>query len=279
MALAVTIRVFLLLQIVLSLANGKLLSMSHLYDNETITWGTFTQFQHKLVREGRLNENVSYYLSYDLRLNEHAGTHMDAPIHFSKGKWSVDQIPLENLIGEGIVVNMSAKASNDRNAQLTVRDLQIWEENNGRIPDDSLLFVFTGWCNFWPNYEMYMGTKSNDSTLYRFPGIDGDAAQWLVDNRKIKGVGIDTASIDYGKSTTYPSHRIFYRNNIYGLENVANVDKLPSKGATIYVMPMNIKRGSGAPTRIVADIRSYTNRIVPSVILFLLLSLAAISLM
>lgn len=227
--------------------------MSHLYDNETFTWGTLKQFQHSLVHDGKLNDDVPYFLVYDITLNEHSGTHIDAPAHFAKGKWSVDQIPPEKLVGKVIMVNITAKASEDRNAELTVADLEKWEKEHGRIPDDSVLLVLTGWGKYWRNYEKYFGTPLKNSSLYQFPGIHKNAAQWLVDNRKIKGVGIDTASIDSGQSNKPSCHQIFYAENIYGLENVANVDKLPAKGARIYVMPMNIKGGSGAPVRIFAS--------------------------
>ena len=144
--------------------------MSHVFDNTTIYWGTSTRFHHKLLHRGRFH-HIPYYSAFDIEAAEHGGTHIDAPIHFAEGKWSLDEIPPEKLVGQAIVVNISAKASKDRNAQLTIADLKKWEENNGRIPDDSILLVFTGWGKYWPDYKTYMGTNTKNSSLYRFPGM------------------------------------------------------------------------------------------------------------
>ena len=158
----------------LRLANSKWIDLSYAFDNETLYWGDSTRFQHKLVYEGPLtaanNVTIPYYLAFDFTAAEHGGTHMDAPIHFAKGKWSVDQIPIENLVGDAVVVNISAKSASDRNAQLTVDDLTKWEDEHGTIPDKSILFVFSDWGKYWPSYEKYFGTSTTNSSLYRFPG-------------------------------------------------------------------------------------------------------------
>ena len=239
----------------------QFIDLSYKFNNETLYWGTSTRFQHKLVYEGPLlANNVSYYSAYDYSGAEHGGTHMDAPIHFAEGKWSVDQIPPEKLVGEAVVVNISVKSAADRNARLTVDDLEKWESEHGAIPKGSILFVFNDWGKHWPSYEKYFGTATKIASLYRFPGIHEDAATWLVANRDINGVGIDTPSIDYGKSKSYPTHQILFKKNIFGLENVANLDKLPATGYIVYALPMNIEGGSGGPVRILATMKSTTNR-------------------
>ena len=166
---------FLCLFALFSLANCEWLDLSYPYNNKTLYWGTSTRFQHKLVYAGPIKEkNITlalYYSSYDLTTAEHGGTHIDAPIHFAQGAWAIDDIPAENLVGKAVVVNISAKAAKDRNAQLTTSDLHDWETEHGTIPDASILFVFTGWGQYWPDYEKYFGTSTTNSTLYRFPGI------------------------------------------------------------------------------------------------------------
>lgn len=258
MALLIVLPTFVSLLCGLTMVKSQWIDMSYVYDNTTISWGDATKFQHKVIVQGKVSNEIPYLSMFDIETAEHAGTHLDAPIHFSKGKWAVDQIPPEKFIGDAVVVNISVKASKDRNAVLTVDDLTKWEEENGAIPDDSILFVFTGWGKYWPDYEKYMGTATTNTSLYRFPGIHQNASQWLVDNRKVEGVGIDTASIDYGKSHNFISHQILFSKNIYGLENVANLDKLPSTGATIYAFPMKVGDGSGAPVRIMASINKKT---------------------
>lgn len=155
---------------VFTLASSEWIDLSHVFDNTTISWGSSTSFQHNVVHKGKLSDEIPYYSAFDITTAEHSGTHLDAPIHFAEGKWSVDQIPPEKLVGQAIVVSISAKASNDRDAQLTVADLQKWEMKHGRIPNDSILLVLTGWGKFWPNYEKYMGTSTKNTSLYRFPG-------------------------------------------------------------------------------------------------------------
>jgi kynurenine formamidase len=167
-----TIRLALLcLFSLLHLANCKWIDLSYTFNNETMYWGTSTRFQHKVVFEGQLSANITYYSAYDYSAAEHGGTHLDAPIHFSKGKWSVDDIPPEKLVGEAIVVNISVKSATNRNAQLTVDDLKKWEDEHGTIPKGSILFVFNDWGKHWPSYEKYFGTSTKNASLYSFPGI------------------------------------------------------------------------------------------------------------
>ena len=178
MALLLT-KIFKLLCVfeVLHHANCKWIDLSYTFNNETLHWGNTTRFQHKLVHEGPLPDpnNVSatvvpYFLLYDYGGSEHAGTHMDAPIHFAEGKWSVDEIPAENLVGDAVVVNISSKSAADRNTRLTVDDLKKWEDKHGAIPDGSILFVFSGWGKYWPSNRKYFGTSTKNVLLYRFPG-------------------------------------------------------------------------------------------------------------
>ena len=159
----------------LYLAKCDWIDLSYVFNNETMYWGDSARFQHKLVYEGPLKEKnitlVPYFSSYDYSSAEHGGTHLDAPVHFAEGKWSVDEIPAENLVGDAVVVNISAKSAADRNAEVTVDDLKMWESKHGTIPNGSILFVFTGWGKYWTNYGKYFGTSTKNASLYRFPGI------------------------------------------------------------------------------------------------------------
>ncbi len=162
-------------------------------------------------------------------------------------------MPLSALIGPAIVVDIWEKASKNPDAQLEPADLIAWERHHGRIQDGVILLVHSGWGQRWPDTRRYLGTdKKGDTANLHFPGVSPAAAQWLVDNRKIKAIGIDTPSIDYGQSKTFGTHVILYKRNIPGLENVANLQKLPATGATVYAIPMKIRGGSGAPCRIFA---------------------------
>jgi len=141
---------------------------------------------------------------------------------------------------------------------VNVSDFEEWEVTNGPLPEDVIVLLHTGYGKFWPDRESYMGTAEigpEAVAKLHFPGLDPAAAQWLVDQRKIKAIGLDTPSIDYGQSTLFESHQILFKANIPAFENVANLEKLPAKDAWVVALPMKIKDGSGGPLRIVALIK------------------------
>lgn len=233
---------------------GELVDLSHPYDAHTIFWPTAEPFRLEKVAEGVTPQGY-YYAANNLSLAEHGGTHVDAPVHFAAGRWTVDQIPLDRLMGEAVVVDVSDRCASDPDYQVQVADLQRWEAEHGQIPRDAVLFVRTGWAARWPDAARYLGTAERGAdavaTLH-FPGIHPDAARWLVANRSVKAVGIDTASLDYGQSTRYETHQVLYARNISGLENLASLDRLPPRGARVIALPMKIGGGSGGPVRVVA---------------------------
>ena len=160
------------------------------------------------------------------------------------------EIPLERLLGPAVIIDISSRATLDPDAQLQVNDLTTWEEVYGRIPHNAIVIMNSGWEKNWPNMTRIFGSSGRDTTNFHFPGIDPTAAKWLVEERNIAGVGVDTPSLDYGPSIDFQTHVIVSEDNIFGLENVMNLDKLPEGGAIIHVMPMKIDGGSGAPARI-----------------------------
>ncbi len=196
-----------------------------------------------------------FYAANSYSAGEHGGTHFDAPLHFAHGMPTVDQIPLERLFGPGIVIDVQTQAAKDRDYLVKVSDIQKWEKANGRIPDGCILLIKTGWGKFYPNRALYLGTDRRGEQAVaelHFPGVDPAAAKWIVGNRKISILGIDTASIDRGQSQLFEVHQILFKAGICALENVANMDKLPVKGSEIIALPMKIQGGTGAPARIVA---------------------------
>ena len=187
--------------------------------------------------------------------SEHGGTHIDAPNHFAYERQTVDEIPLTRLMGDAVVIDVSDKALDDRNYQVSIEDFQIWEGKHGYIKEGSIVLLYTGYEKFWPDREKYMGTSERGADAVKdlhFPGLHPDAAKWLVENRSINAIGLDTPSIDYGQSEYFKSHQILFEKNIPAFENVANLSRLPAKGAVVIALPMKIKGGSGAPLRIVA---------------------------
>jgi kynurenine formamidase len=233
---------------------GEIVDLSHAYDSAAIFWPTAEVFRLEKVADG-VTPAGYYYASNNFFTSEHGGTHIDAPVHFAQGRQSVDQIPLTNLVGRAVVVDVSAAAASNADYQVSIDDFQRWEQQHGQIPPDAIVLLRTGFARHWPDAAKYLGTAERGEAAVaklHFPGLHPDAAKWIAANRPIKAIGIDTASIDYGQSTLYESHRILYDRNIPAFENLAPLDRLPATGASIVALPMKIKGGSGAPLRVVA---------------------------
>jgi kynurenine formamidase len=241
-----------LLMFVSAPASEEYLDLTYPFDESTIYWPTAKPFELDVVHKGPTPGGY-HYEANNYSAAEHGGTHLDAPVHFAKGRWATDEVPLTSLIGPAVVVDIADKTPD---GELQPSDLEAWEKKFGRIPDGSILLVRTGWGRFWPDKKKYLGTdKPGDVANLHFPGIAPRAAEWLLANRKLKAIGIDTPSVDRGQSKDFKTHVLFYEQNIPGLENVANLEKLPPTGATIYALPMKIRGGSGAPCRIIATVR------------------------
>ena len=237
-------------------AGAEWVDMTYDYDESTIFWPTAQPFELEVVSAG-MTEGGYYYAANNFCMAEHGGTHLDAPVHFSEGRHSAEQIPIARLIGPAVVVDVSAAAAADADYQVGVSDLEAWEAEHGRIPDGSILLLHTGWGTRWPDRESYLGTTLSGPDAVpelHFPALHPEAAAWLVDNRQIDALGIDTPSIDYGQSTLFESHRVLYAENIPAFENVARLDRLPATGAYVIALPMKIAGGSGGPLRIVGVI-------------------------
>jgi kynurenine formamidase len=193
------------------------------------------------------------YFAREICLPEHFGTHIDAPAHFIRGLWTVDQIPVERLVAPLVVIDVSAEVKGDSDYQFSVEDIANWERNNGHIPLGAVVMVHTGWDARWDSVKEYRNADAKG--VMHFPGYSLDAAKFLVEGRQALGIGIDTLSIDYGRSTDFPVHEFVLAHSTYLLENVANLSHAPVKGATAVVAPMKLAGGSGAPVRILALVR------------------------
>lgn len=184
---------------------------------------------------------------------DHGGTHLDAPAHYSKGGWRTHQVPIDNLIGPGVIIDVREKASADPDYRVTIQDLIEWEDEYGRIPEGAVVIMNSDWDKYYPNAEQTFGTATpNDSATFHFPGFHEDAADWLARYRDINVLGVDTPSTDYGQSANFLVHQTIAKAGICGLENVAYVNRLPPKGSTIFVGVMKLFDGSGGPARTIA---------------------------
>jgi kynurenine formamidase len=230
---------------------AKLVDLTYVYDERTVYWPNAEGFRH--TKSGWATTPGGYwYAAGEFASAEHGGTHIDSPIHFSQGKQNLDQIPLSSLIAPAAVIDVTAKAAPDRDYRATPADIAAWEQSHGAIAPGMIVVFRTGWGKHWPDRKQYLGSDvPGDVTNLHFPGISREAAELLV-ARRVHGVGIDTASMDYGPSADFIVHQILNGAGIYGIENVANAERLPESGATLIALPMKIAQGSGGPVRLVA---------------------------
>ena len=233
--------------------SGSWVDLTHSFSEASVYWPTDTVgFTHEELAYGP-TDGGWFYASYRYSAAEHGGTHLDAPIHFAEGRQTSDQIPLSSLIGPAVVVDVGDRAHPDY--LISVGDLTRWEAEHGQIPDGAILLVRTGWDTRYGDRSAYLGTGLMGPEAVaelHFPGLDPEAAHWLVTNRSIDAFGIDTPSVDYGQSSDFRSHVILYQENVPGFENVANLGQLPPVGSYVVALPMKIEGGSGGPLRIVA---------------------------
>jgi kynurenine formamidase len=229
-----------------------LIDLTYPYDDATIYWPTApSRFRKETLSYG-MTKGGYFYSAYEIATPEHGGTHLDAPIHFAEGQATTDQIPLRRLIAHGAVIDISSAAAEDRDALVTVGQIEAFEHEHGAITPGTIVLIRTGWGRYWPNVEQYLGDDTpGDTSNLHFPGISEEAARALV-SRQVGAVGIDTASLDYGPSRDFVAHRVLLKAGIPGFENVANLDQVPPRGAEIIALPMKIAGGSGGPLRIVA---------------------------
>lgn len=238
----------------LDLSDYRLIDMTHTFSNETLYWPTGEAFEHNEVAWGKTAGGF-WYSSFTYGANEHGGTHLDAPIHFAEGAQSVDEIPLEQLVGPAVVIDVTAGAGSDADYLLSVADIEAFEKQHGAIEPETIVLVRSGWGEYWPDAKKYLGSDApGDVENLHFPGVSAEAAAALVE-REIAVVGIDTASIDYGATRDFPAHQVLAAAEIAILENVARLDELPATGAFLIALPMKIGEGSGGPCRILALVK------------------------
>ena len=234
--------------------SGRIVDLTYAFDANSVYWPTAEQFKLETDFEG-VTDKGYFYSAYRYSAAEHGGTHLDSPVHFAKGHLTVDELPLQQLMGSAIVIDVTAQCATNPDYLVSVADFENWEKRNGRIPAGTIVLLRTGFGKFYPDRKKYLGTEERGAAAVaklHFPGLDPAAARWITTNRSIKAIGLDTASIDYGQSTLFESHRTLFEKNIPAFENVANLDQLPVKGFSVIALPMKIKGGSGGPLRIIA---------------------------
>ncbi len=191
-----------------------------------------------------------FYASNRFTTPEHGGTHLDAPIHFARGRHATDEIPLTRLVAPARVIDVSTRAERDPDHRLGVAEVLAHEATHGKIPEGSIVLLRTGWSRRWPDRLRYLGDDTpGDASRLHFPGFGAPAARLLVQLRRVAALGLDTPSLDHGPSRDFPVHRIMGEAEVPGFENLTALDELPPAGAWVVALPMKIRGGSGGPLR------------------------------
>jgi kynurenine formamidase len=235
-------------------AAGTWLDLTHAFDAATIYWPTERGFQFEPGPNGPTPRGY-YYAANRFATAEHGGTHLDAPRHFAEGHHTADEIEPERLVGEAAVIDVRAKCAADPVYEVTADDFVAWERNHGRQLVDVIVLLRTGWSQRWGDRAAYLGTDAKGPAavpLLRFPGLAPEGAKWLVEHRRVKAVGIDTASIDHGPSSLFGAHVALCKADTPIFENLDGLEKLPEAGCFVVALPMKIAGGSGGPLRVLA---------------------------
>lgn len=242
---------------------AELVDLSHTLDENARNWPIkgFKQYNHSTLVV--YDQDGAFYVSKDIAMTEHIGTHMDAPHHFGKSAWDLASIPIENFVVPIVKINVRKKCAENRDYVLTVQDLEEWEEKFGEVPENAVVLMETGWGDKYSDTEAYYGTgrdiKADDfdydawMTELHFPGFSAELSLALLQDYNIAGVGIDTASIDAGANAQFQAHFTLEANNKYGLENLCCLDKVPESGATLMAIPPKMTGGSGFTLRVLVD--------------------------
>jgi kynurenine formamidase len=238
----------------LDLQSYRTVDLTHAYDSQTLYWPSRPPMSFELQKlASGMTPGGWFYAANRVCTPEHGGTHLDAPLHFHEHGQTTEQLPLEKLLATGVRIDVTKQAQADRNYRLSRDDVLRFEQRAGRIQPGTIVLLHTGWSRFWPNREKYFGDASTeDASRLEFPSYGEDAARLLVEERQVALLGVDTASIDYGRSKDFIVHRIASARNVGGLENLTGLDALPETGFTVIALPMKIAGGSGGPVRVVA---------------------------
>ncbi len=234
----------------LDLSRYRLVDLTHGFDASTVYWPTAPSgFRLDTMSRG-MTAGGWFYAAESFSAPEHGGTHLDAPVHFYERGRGAGEVPLEQLIGPAVVIDISRKAAADPDYVLQVEDVRAFERGNGRIGAGEIVLLRTGWARFWPDKHAYLGGDS--ASDLHFPSFGPEAVKLLVEQRHVAALGVDVASIDAGASHDFPVHRLLGEEDIPALENLTNLAMLPPVGALVIALPMKITGGSGAPVRAIA---------------------------
>jgi kynurenine formamidase len=230
-----------------SISYSHVVDLSHVISPQIPLWPGDPKVVFKVVATMKKD---GYYLR-SFTIGEHSATHMNAPNSFVSGNTeAITSYTAEQRVVPTVVIDARAQCAANADYQLTQQDVLAWEAKNGKIAPGSFVVMFTGWEDKWNDPKAFIGQDAKGNL--HFPGFAGATSKWLVTDRQIAGVGIDTHGVDPGSDTSYATNTEMANTHKIAIECMANLDQLPAKGATLVLAPLQLQNGSGAPMDIVA---------------------------
>ncbi len=225
---------------------SRAVDLTHTLTPEFPRWPGYSPFEvqnsHTYARHG--------FFANAWHVHEHSGTHVDAPLHFSAKGSSAAEIRAGALVTPAVVIDIRSRARRDPDAEVRVEDIKAWERKHGRMPRGAAVMMWSGWENRVGDQQAFLNIDSKG--VMHFPGFSPEAAEFLVKERSVVGIGVDTISLDHGPSTDFGAHFAVLPTNRWGVENLANLGKIPPRGATLFVGVPRVQGASGGPARVVA---------------------------
>lgn len=192
------------------------------------------------------------YTLHQITIGEHSGTHIGVPAHFMVGGADVSHWPVAKLLLPALKIDMSKEAGENPDFLLRPEHILQWEQKHGAIAEGTIVILQTNWSRFWGDRQAYLGLRRGEM---QFPGFSVQAAELLI-GKNISGVGIDTHGVDGGESKDFAVNRFLAENGLIHLENLTSLDKLPDKGAYLFIGALPVAGGSGSPCRVLALVQS-----------------------
>jgi len=220
--------------------------LSHTLNNKT---PLFDDSEPEMVYKSLATYEHDGYRTGSFEMLEHFGTHIDAPAHFVSNSPTIDQIDPDKMILPAVVIDVREEVEKNPDYRLTKEKVAAFEKK-ASIPAGSAVFLLTGWGKRWGDAKLYRNADAKGES--RFPGFGGEAAKYLIEDKKVYALGIDTLSIDYGLSKDFEVHKLALGHKLFMMENVDKLDLLPAQGAVVFCGPMKLEGGSGSPARILA---------------------------
>ncbi len=223
---------------------SRSIHLSHAIDPHIPQWPGDPPVEFETVAE---LEKDGYYLRR-FSLGEHSATHINAPNSFHATGVGIDKYPAESLIAPAVVIDIRDKVTDNPDYVLTIADIKAWEAQHGQIPPDSVVLLYTGWQDKWFDSNAFLNPDIEG--VLHFPGFGSKATEFLLNERQIAGVGIDTHGVDSGQDTTFTTNRLVLEKPRIVLENLTNLEQLPPKGITLFIGVLCLKDGSGSPAAV-----------------------------